>query len=182
VDQAHEDSIWSVSWTGGTTNKLVTGGVDEHVKVWYAHMPIAFENASNSRDAGTWQLARTFPLLCMSLLANPQTNDSFKSLRDGETFQCIATLEGHQMGVVSVVVDRTGKCVFIIEAGTRLFLSMLAIRCRLNTISRRKRARVGSCQCWPWVRCGLNICNEIPAPMHRCRVELSGQQYQDMGP
>jgi WD40 repeat protein len=52
VDQAHEDSIWSVSWTGGATNKLVTGGVDEHVKVWYANMAGASENAAKSRGAG----------------------------------------------------------------------------------------------------------------------------------
>eukprot|EP01088_Endostelium_zonatum_P021650 TRINITY_DN868_c1_g3_i1.p1 TRINITY_DN868_c1_g3~~TRINITY_DN868_c1_g3_i1.p1 ORF type:complete len:326 (-),score=102.52 TRINITY_DN868_c1_g3_i1:20-943(-) len=29
---AHEDGIWSVAWT--STNKIVTGSVDEYVKVW----------------------------------------------------------------------------------------------------------------------------------------------------
>ncbi len=33
IDQAHEDSVWTVSWVPGTA-LLVTGSVDETAKVW----------------------------------------------------------------------------------------------------------------------------------------------------
>lgn len=33
VENAHEDSIWTVVWSG-ESNNLITGSVDEHVKIW----------------------------------------------------------------------------------------------------------------------------------------------------
>ena len=33
---AHEDSVWSVAWTAGNDNLLLTGSVDECVKSWRA--------------------------------------------------------------------------------------------------------------------------------------------------
>ena len=33
LDNAHEDSVWAASWAPGS-NRLVTGSVDETVKVW----------------------------------------------------------------------------------------------------------------------------------------------------
>ena len=34
IEAAHDDNIWSVAWSCSATNKIVTGGVDEFVKVW----------------------------------------------------------------------------------------------------------------------------------------------------
>lgn len=33
LDNAHEDSVWTVTWAAGS-NRLVTGSVDETAKVW----------------------------------------------------------------------------------------------------------------------------------------------------
>ena len=33
VENAHDDSIWTVAWSG-ESNNLITGSVDEHVKIW----------------------------------------------------------------------------------------------------------------------------------------------------
>lgn len=33
LEQAHEDSIWTAAWAAGS-NVLVTGSVDESVKLW----------------------------------------------------------------------------------------------------------------------------------------------------
>lgn len=33
LDEAHEDSVWTVTWIPGS-KKLVTGSVDETAKVW----------------------------------------------------------------------------------------------------------------------------------------------------
>ncbi|KNC81868.1 hypothetical protein SARC_05828 [Sphaeroforma arctica JP610] len=34
VEKAHDDGIWSVSWSGGRANRIVTGGIDQFVRVW----------------------------------------------------------------------------------------------------------------------------------------------------
>ncbi|KAJ3126536.1 WD repeat-containing protein 61 [Nowakowskiella sp. JEL0407] len=63
IKDAHEDGIWSVAWTK-RTNKIITGSVDDTVKIWYR--------------------------------------------RNGDSLALQHTLEGHQLGVVSVDVNPLG--------------------------------------------------------------------------
>ena len=37
LDNAHEDSVWTVQWGAGS-NCLVTGSVDETAKIWATHV------------------------------------------------------------------------------------------------------------------------------------------------
>eukprot|EP01134_Creolimax_fragrantissima_P000462 CFRG0462T1 len=34
VEAAHNDSIWTVEWSGTESNKIVTGGIDQFIRVW----------------------------------------------------------------------------------------------------------------------------------------------------
>lgn len=34
IDDAHEDAVWACAWAPGPSRRLVTGSVDECVKVW----------------------------------------------------------------------------------------------------------------------------------------------------
>jgi WD repeat-containing protein 61 len=61
IKDAHDDGIWSVSWSK-KTNKIVTGGIDDTVRVW--------------------------------------NSDSLSQLH---------TLQGHQLGVISVDISQNGQ-------------------------------------------------------------------------
>jgi len=72
-EQAHEDSIWSCAWgakynTDGGTEHIITGSVDDTVKIW-------------------------------------------KWMDPGDKLELRHTLEGHQLGVVSVDVTQKGNVV-----------------------------------------------------------------------
>lgn len=79
-EKAHTDSVWTVSWSAA--GRLITGSVDETVKVWCV-------------DGARTGCSSVFDAECRE---------------DGDSLPHAQSLEGHQLGVVSVSASRCGKC------------------------------------------------------------------------
>lgn len=90
-EQAHDDSIWSCVWrknqSTGTDN-VVTGSVDDTVKLW------------------RWLVQGSMINYGCSISAFPTT--MLLSCRTGDRLELRYTLEGHQLGIVSVDINQTG--------------------------------------------------------------------------
>ena len=98
LDAAHDDSVWAAAWAPGS-NTLVTGSVDETVKLWGEEGDALTQQHHLVRGgaAGAWAVAagrRPVPL--PTAHAHPPTPPRRAQL-------------GLSLGVVGVAVDATGQ-------------------------------------------------------------------------
>ena len=91
---AHKDSVWAVAWA--PLNRVVTGSLDETAKVW------GLVGAAAGTDAG-----------------DGGAGDA--GAGDSSDFRQVASLDGHQLGVVSTSLHPTGN-----------LLATTCIDCRLR--------------------------------------------------
>ena len=93
VDDAHEDAVWCCAWApskSGESSELVTGSVDETVKVWSVDRS---GGASSSSDAAA---------------AATATEGGGEEPSSSSTVEPLRSLPGHTLGAVSVAVDPSG--------------------------------------------------------------------------
>ena len=98
VDDAHEDAVWCCAWApsksgGGKSSnsnnyELVTGSVDETVKVWSIDRSGGAGASSSSEAAATTEGGGEDP--------------------SSSTFEPLRSLPGHTLGAISVAVDASG--------------------------------------------------------------------------
>ena len=94
VDDAHEDAVWCCAWApsksgGNDTSELVTGSVDETVKVW---------SIDRSGGAGAEAGAAT----------TTEGGGEDPSSSAAAAAEPLRSLPGHTLGAVSVAVDPSG--------------------------------------------------------------------------
>ena len=93
---AHADGIWSAVWS--SKNQLVTGSLDNTVKVWYV-----LEN-NWTTGAGTELLGG----LCPGSVCHPTDQWILLSARNADNGELAGTLTGHHLGVNSVDTNVEG--------------------------------------------------------------------------
>lgn len=99
VDDAHEDAVWCCAWapsksgSGSDTSELVTGSVDETVKVW---------SIDRSGGAGASEAGAAATTTAEGGAGEDPSSSSAAAAEP------LRSLPGHTLGAVSVAVDPSG--------------------------------------------------------------------------
>ena len=157
AEGAHTDSVWSAVWAG-KDDKLVTGSVDETVKVWYVRRTRGWREACGwrpraalciSQRSRAWRCGwsgvscaparvHTVPTTVQVRWRSrgfvdlvPRTVLTHRALSE-EGVGSVATLDGHELGVVSVDVNADAS---------RTFACRLSSLLRHRPLTRRHPSR-----------------------------------------